>query len=217
MYLVLLGVPGSGKGTQANVLAGKLGVAHVATGHLLREAVENGTELGKQADAYMERGELVPDDLVVAMVAERMARPDAERGAVLDGFPRNLYQGRSLDRTLSEQGARVDMAIFLDVSEPVLVGRIAKRLGCTTCGALYHYESHPPREPGICDRCGSGLSHRIDDRPETVRKRLQVYMEQTEPLLDYYRKQGVLVEVNGEAPVPEVTRQILSAVTERVG
>jgi adenylate kinase len=218
VYFVLLGSPGSGKGTQGIIIAEKLNLVHVATGHLLREEVERETDLGKQAAEYMERGELVPNDLVIAMVQERLSRPDAaSQGAILDGFPRSLPQADALEAALQERGARVDAALFLDVPETVLVPRLAKRIGCTACGSLYHEQTHPPAIPGICDRCGWGLSHRIDDRPATVRKRFQVYMERINPLLDYYRGKGVLVHLNGQLPVPEVTQQILTAVGAEVG
>lgn len=218
MYLVLLGAPGSGKGTQGIIIADRLNLVHVATGHLLREEVERETALGKQAAEYMERGELVPNDLVIAMVLERLSRPDAVvQGAILDGFPRNLQQADALEEALMAREARVDAALFLDVPEPVLVPRLARRIGCTACGALYHEETRPPRIPGICDRCGWGLSHRLDDHPATVRKRFQVYMERINPLLDYYRGKGVLVHLNGQLPVPEVTQQILTAVGAKVG
>jgi adenylate kinase len=218
VYLVLLGAPGSGKGTQGIIIAERLNLVHVATGHLLREEVEKETELGRQAGDYMERGELVPNDLVIAMVLERLARPDAvERGAIIDGFPRNLPQADALEEDLGRRDARVDAALFLDVPEPVLVPRLARRIGCSACSALYHEETHPPRIPGICDRCGWGLSHRLDDRPSTVRRRFQVYMERINPLLDYYREKGVLVHLNGQLPVPEVTQQILTAVGAKVG
>lgn len=218
MYLVLLGAPGSGKGTQGIIVADSLNLVHVATGHLLREEVERETELGKQAGDYMERGELVPNDLVIAMVLERLSRPDAiSQGAILDGFPRSLPQADALEEALQPRGARVDAALFLDVPEPVLVPRLARRISCSACSSLYHEETRPPKIPGICDRCGWGLSHRIDDRPATVRRRFQVYMERINPLLDYYRSKGVLVHLDGQLPVPEVTRQILMAVGSRVG
>jgi adenylate kinase len=218
VYLVLLGAPGSGKGTQGIIIAERLNLVHVATGHLLREEVEKETELGRQAGSYMERGELVPNDLVIAMVLERLSRPDAvNQGAILDGFPRSLPQADALDEALHERGARVDAALFLDVPEPILVRRLARRIGCAACGALYHEETHPPRIPGICNRCGWGLSHRLDDRPATVQRRFQIYMEMINPLLDYYSRKGVLVHLDGQLPVPEVTQRILTAAGTKVG
>jgi len=212
VFVVFLGAPGSGKGTQATSLAEKYGLVHVATGDLLRDAVRLGTELGAKARGYMERGELVPDDLVVAMVMDRLSQPDAARGVVMDGFPRNLDQARALDRALRERGLAVDLVIYLRVPDAVLVSRLAGRWECPSCRTPYHEVSSPPRVAGKCDRCGQPLVQRPDDRPDTVRRRLQVYLEQTAPLLEYYREQGVLVEVDGDQPIPEVSRQIVAAV-----
>ncbi len=217
MYVVFLGAPGAGKGTQAEVTAKKLGVPHIATGDVLRDAVRRGTELGKKAQGYMERGELVPDGLVVDLVADRLSQLDAAKGAVLDGFPRNIIQAQALDEVLKAKGRGVDMALYLRVSEPELVARLAKRWECGACKIPYHEVANPPKTPGVCDRCGGPLIQRPDDRPETVRRRLKVYFEQTAPLLDYYRGRGVLVEVDGERPIPQVTEQIMAAVAARQG
>lgn len=210
MYVVFLGVPGAGKGTQAALVAEKLGLAHVSTGDLLREAVRLGTELGTRAKEYMDRGELVPDTLVVDMVLDRLAAPDASAGAVLDGFPRNLSQAKTLDEGLSGQGKAVDAVIFLNVREPVVVERLSGRWECGSCRTPFHVVTNPPKAAGICDRCGQTLVQRADDKPETVQRRLAVYLEQTQPLLDYYRARGILFEVNGEQPISQVTDQILA-------
>jgi adenylate kinase len=215
VYVVFLGAPGAGKGTQAGLVAERLGLIRLATGDILREAVRRDTQLGRQAKEYMERGELVPDSLVVEVVVGRLSVPDAAAGAVLDGFPRNIAQAEALDRALAQRGAKVDVAVYLKVPEAELVRRLSRRWECGVCRTPYHEETHPPRTPGICDLCGGTLIQRPDDRPETVRRRLAVYFEQTAPLLDYYRQRGVLVEVDGGQPIPEVTRQVLEAVGTR--
>lgn len=212
MYVVFLGVPGAGKGTQAGILAEKMGLLHLATGDVLRAAVKQGTPLGLEAKGYMERGELVSESLVVNLVVERLAAPDAATGAVLDGFPRNLSQARALDEALKERNAAVDLVIYLNVPEEALVARLAGRWECGTCRTPYHEQTKPPRVAGECDQCGGALTQRPDDAPETVRRRLQVYFEQTAPLLDYYRSREVLREIDGERPIAEVTAQIESVV-----
>ena len=213
MYVVFLGVPGAGKGTQAALVAQKLGLAHVSTGDLLREAVRVGTDLGKKAKEFMDKGDLVPDELVVAMVVNRLASPDAAGGAVLDGFPRNLSQAKALDEGLRQDGKKVDSVVFLNVAERVVVERISGRWECGSCRTPYHTVTAPPKVAGVCDRCGGALVQRPDDRPETVQRRLAVYLEQTQPLLDYYRARGILFEVNGDQPIPLVTEQILSVLS----
>ena len=210
MYVVFLGVPGAGKGTQAALVAQKLGLAHVSTGDLLREAVRVGTDLGIKAKAYMDKGELVPDELVVAMVIGRLASPESSTGAVLDGFPRNVSQAKALDDGLRQHGKEVDAVVFLNVAEPVVVERISGRWECGSCRTPYHTVTAPPKVSGVCDKCGGALVQRPDDRPETVQRRLAVYLEQTQPLLDYYRARGILFEVNGDQSIPQVTEQILS-------
>ncbi|GIW12468.1 MAG: adenylate kinase [Dehalococcoidia bacterium] len=210
-YLVLLGAPGSGKGTQASVLAKALGVPHVASGDLLRAHVAQQTELGRMAHQYMTRGELVPDDVTIAMVMERLDQPDARQGAVLDGFPRTVAQAEALDARLAERGAGVDRALLLVVPDDELVRRLAGRWLCRQCGASYHEVSNPPRQPGRCDRCGGPLFQRDDDTPTVVRKRLAVFREQTLPLLDYYRRQGKLVEVDGVGEIAQVREALLAA------
>ncbi|HEX2986773.1 MAG TPA: adenylate kinase [Chloroflexota bacterium] len=217
MFVVFLGAPGAGKGTQAGLVAERLGLVHLATGDILRDAVRRETQLGKQARGYMERGELVPDSLVVEVVVERLGQPDVAAGAVLDGFPRNIAQAVALDEALDRRGEKVDVAVYLKVSETELIGRLAARWECGACRAPYHEVTKRPRTAGVCDLCGGALVQRADDKPETVRKRLEVYFEQTAPLLDYYRQKGVLAEVNGEQPIPEVSREVLEAIAVRAG
>jgi len=212
LYVVLLGAPGAGKGTQAARLSVELGIPHVSSGDLFRENLQNETELGKLAKAYMDKGELVPDDVTIAMVMDRLKRADCATGAILDGFPRTLPQAQALDRALAEQGYRIACAPYIRVSQEMLLARLAGRWTCSQCGAVYHQLFSPPKAPslvagegrspggaGICDRCGGTLYQREDDTPETHRKRIAVYMEQTRPLIDYYRSAGVLREVDGEA------------------
>ncbi|MGI5837242.1 MAG: adenylate kinase [Chloroflexota bacterium] len=215
MYIVFLGAPGAGKGTQAALLAEKQGLKHISTGEVLRDAVRRGTELGKQAKGYMDRGELVPDALVVDVVVDRLSQEDTAKGAVLDGFPRNVPQAKALDEALKARGDAVDLVVFLNVPEASLVSRLAGRLECAACRTSYHQNNNPPKKPGGCDQCDGALTQRADDRPETVRRRLQVYFEQTAPLIEYYRERGILVEVDGDKPIPLVADQVLAAVQEK--
>ncbi len=212
MIVILMGAPGAGKGTQAEGLAEKLGVPHVASGDLFREALQKGTPLGLKAKGYMERGELVPDEIVIGMILERLAQPDCEKGVVLDGFPRTLAQAEALDRALAEQGRKVDRVLFLEVPEEDLVQRLTGRWICRQCQASYHTLFRPPKVEGVCDRCGGELYQRPDDREETVRRRLEVYFEQTTPVLEYYRRRGVLVSVDGLGSIDEVRRRLAAAV-----
>ncbi len=210
MFLVLLGLPGAGKGTQAAFLAQHLGVAHITTGELFRENIRRGTELGEKARPYVESGRLVPDEITIAMLLERLQEPDCRRGCLLDGFPRTLAQARALDEALARRGQAIDLAVYLRVSEEELVRRLSGRWNCPTCGAVYHETNAPPRVPGVCDRDGSRLYQREDDRPEVVRTRLQVNMAQLQELLDHYRGQSKLREVDGEQPVEAVREQLLA-------
>lgn len=214
MYLILLGPPGTGKGTQAKLIAERLGLAHVSTGDMFREAVQQGTELGLRAKAYMDRGELVPDELTIGMLEERIQRPDAEQGVVLDGYPRTLQQGQALDGALARQGRAVDAALHVTASDDEIVRRLSGRWLCGACGEIYHEQHRPPSQPGVCDACGGALSQRDDDRPEVVRERLR-RQRPPEELLAHYRAQGRLVEVDGEQEMEAVTRDLLAAIRER--
>jgi len=212
MYIVLLGPPGAGKGTQAVALAQRLGVPHVSTGDLFRENRRLKTPLGELATSYMDQGLLVPDEVTVAMVKERLERPDAANGAVFDGFPRTRDQAEALDKLLAERGKKVDRAILIRVSPEEVVRRISSRRTCRDCGAVYSTISQPPKVEGKCDRCGGELYQRSDEEPETVRRRMEVYARETEPLIAYYREKGLLAEVDGEQPIEKVRESIVRAV-----
>lgn len=216
MYLVLLGAPGAGKGTQAALLSQNMGLAHVATGDMFREAVRQGTELGKLAKSYMDRGELVPDDVTIRMLLERLSRPDCQNGCMLDGFPRTLEQARALDEALTREGKAIDKAVYIKVSPEELVSRLSGRWTCRQCGAVYHEVNNPPETVGRCDNCSGELYQRDDDRPETVRNRLAVYFQQTAPVIDYYSSKGKLVEVNGEQTMEKVTADLLQVLGQEV-
>jgi adenylate kinase len=211
VYVVLLGLPGAGKGTQAAYLSQHLGLAHITTGELFREHIRQGTELGERARPYVESGQLVPDEITIAMLLERLSAPDAARGALLDGFPRTLNQARALDAALARRGAGIDIAVYLEVSQEELVRRLSGRWNCRQCGAVYHEVFSPPRRSGVCDRCGGELYQREDDRPDVVRRRLEVNLQQLQELLDYYERQGKLVRVNGEQSVEGVRDALLAA------
>ncbi len=209
--VLLLGAPGAGKGTQARFLAEGLGVPHVASGDLLREHRRRGTKLGRAAQAYMDRGDLVPDDLVVDMVVERLDEPDAAGGVLLDGFPRTLAQARALDERLAAKGGRVRAALYLEVPRASLVERLAGRWLCRDCQASYHERFNPPTRPGTCDACGGTLYQRPDDRREVVEKRVSVYFEQTVPVVEYYAARGVLRRVDGDRAIAAVRTDLLRA------
>jgi len=211
LILILLGPPGAGKGTQATLVSQGAGVAHVATGDLFRENIRNQTELGMQAKAFVDRGALVPDDLTVRMLLDRLDRPDTQKGVLLDGFPRTVDQARALDEALKERGQAVDQVLYINVGEEEVVRRLAGRWTCRQCGAVYHQVFSPPKQPGRCDQCGGELYQRDDDKPETVRNRLTVFNQQTAPLIDYYKKQSKLLEVNGEQEADAVGRNLLKA------
>ena len=216
MYIVILGAPGAGKGTQAAVVAEKLKAAHIATGDMFREAQEQETELARQAVSYMEKGQLVPDEITIRMVLERIAAPDCVNGVVFDGFPRNLKQAEALDEALVEQGKTVDKVVYIKVSETELLERLSGRWICRRCQTPYHALNSPPKTPGKCDRCGGELYQRADDTVETVKERLRVYFAQTAPLIDYYTRAGKLLEVDGEGGVDEVGERILASIGERL-
>jgi len=211
LYIVFLGAPGAGKGTQAATVAGKLNLAHVATGDMFREAQKQETELAKQARAYMEKGELVPDGITIQMVLERIAAPDCEKGVIFDGFPRNLKQAEALDEALGKQGKMIGSVIYIKVSEAELLERLGGRWICRQCQTPYHMVNSPPQTPGKCDRCGGELYQRSDDTPETVRERLRVYFAETAPLIDYYARTGKLLEAGGEGSVEDVRERILAS------
>ncbi|MBU0705489.1 MAG: adenylate kinase [Chloroflexi bacterium] len=213
-FIILLGPPASGKGTQAAQLREAIGLPHVASGDLFRENLKNETELGARAKSYIDRGELVPDDLTIAMVMDRLSRPDCAAGALLDGFPRTIAQAEALDRALAAQGHQVSIVPYIAVPDKVLIERVSGRRICRTCEEVYHVRFNPPRQPGVCDEDGGELYQRDDDKPETVRKRLQVYWEQTSPLIDYFRGQGVLVEIDGDQPIEAVQANLRAAVQD---
>ncbi len=212
MHLILLGPPGAGKGTQAKTIADRLGLAHVATGDLFRDHQSRNTPLGQQARTFMERGALVPDSITVQMLLERIAQPDCQEGSLLDGFPRTLEQARALDQALQQRGQKVGLALFINVSPEELLRRLGGRLICRVCQAPYHQATAPPRVSGRCDRCGGELYQRDDDKSEAVQKRIQVYQQETYPLVDYYTRQEKLSEVDGEQSIEEVGRALLKAI-----
>lgn len=209
--MVLVGAPGSGKGTQAARLHDELGLPHIASGDLFRDNRQRQTELGKAADGYMQRGELVPDALTVSMIRERLARPDTAPGFILDGFPRNLDQARALDRMMAEMGRRLTGVLYIDVPDREILRRITGRLICRNCQAPYHREFSPPKTPGVCDRCGGELYQRGDDNAETVRTRLETFHRQTQPLIDFYRDRDLLVHIEGEGTPDEVAQRTRAA------
>lgn len=209
MNLILLGPPGAGKGTQAKRLEKTHGLLQLATGDMVRAAIASGSELGQRVKAIYDAGELVPDDIIIVMIAVRINAPDARNGVILDGFPRTVPQAEALDRMLAEHGRKLDRVILMEVDEAALVERIAGRFSCRRCGALYHERTHRPRFEGRCDVCGTAeFVHRADDRAEAVATRLAAYRNQTAPLLPYYRARGILRSVDGMADIDAVTRQI---------
>ena len=211
MRLLFLGPPGAGKGTQARELAREWGVPQVATGDMLREAMVAGTPLGREAKQYYDRGELVPDDVILKMVAERFGQPDAAQGFILDGFPRTIAQADGLGAMLETLGHKIDGVIYFDVSEPELIRRLTGRRLCRRCQTPFHVVSAPPQREGICDKCGGELYQRVDDSEATVRNRLEVYKRQTAPLLDYYRQRGLLRTVSGEGTVDKIRQDLREA------
>ncbi|NLL77448.1 MAG: adenylate kinase [Clostridiales bacterium] len=209
MKIIMLGAPGAGKGTQAKMIADKYSVPHISTGDIFRANIKNGTELGKEAKKYMDQGLLVPDELTVKILLDRVAADDCAKGYVLDGFPRTIPQAEVLDKALTELGDRIDYAIDVDVPDENIVKRMSGRRACLACGATYHMEHVPPQKEGICDRCGKELVLRDDDKPETVLNRLKVYHDQTQPLIDFYGKKGVLRTVDGTKPMQDVFNAIV--------
>jgi adenylate kinase len=212
LVLVLLGGPGAGKGTQAERLAENLGIPQVSTGDLFRENLKKETELGVLAKGYMERGELVPDEVTVGMVRERLARPDAAKGVILDGFPRTIAQAEALGELLTDLDSKLAAVPYIKVPEDVLLARLAGRRTCRACGAMYHDLFSPPQEKGVCDKCGGELYQRPDDTPETQKHRITVYFEQTAPLINYYQEKGLLVEVDGRPGIDQIQAELLDIV-----
>ncbi len=208
MKIIMLGAPGAGKGTQAKKIADKYQIPHISTGDIFRANIKNGTELGKKAKTYMDQGLLVPDELVVDLVVDRLAQDDCKNGCVLDGFPRTIPQAESLDEALAAKGEAIDYAVDVDVPDENIISRMTGRRACVACGATYHIVHIPTKVEGVCDRCGEKLILRDDDKPETVKKRLAVYHEQTQPLIDYYTKKNVLKSVDGTKDMEEVFQAI---------
>ena len=208
MKVVMLGAPGAGKGTQAKLIAGKYNVPHISTGDIFRANIKNGTELGKEAKKYMDQGLLVPDELVVNLVVDRLLQEDCVNGYVLDGFPRTIPQAEALDVALQKNGERLDYALDIEVPDENIVKRMGGRRACVACGGTYHIVNIPPKKEGICDACGGELILRDDDKPETVTQRLAVYHEQTQPLIDYYNNSGILVEFDGTKDMNDIFNDI---------
>ena len=215
MKIIMLGAPGAGKGTQAKMIAAKYQIPHISTGDIFRANIKNGTELGMEAKKYMDQGQLVPDELTVKILLDRGAQPDCSEGYVLDGFPRTIPQAEVLDNALNKLGDSIDFAIDVDVPDENIVRRMSGRRACLSCGATYHIEHIPPKQEGVCDTCGQPLVLRDDDKPETVLKRLKVYHEQTQPLIDFYTKKGVLRSVDGTVDMNDVFEAIVNVLERK--
>jgi adenylate kinase len=212
LFVVFLGLPGAGKGTQAARLAQELGVAHVTTGEIFRENIRNDTELGRKAKPFVENGKLVPDEITIGMLLNRISQADCANGCLLDGFPRNTQQARALDEALEREGKRIDRVVYMKVGQDELITRLAGRWSCPKCGAVYHQVNQPPKREGICDNCGSELVQRKDDTPAVVKTRLEVNMEQLQPMLDYYGEQDKLSEVDGARNVEVVLADLMKVI-----
>ena len=210
MKIVMLGAPGAGKGTQAEMIAEKYNIPHISTGDIFRANIKNGTELGKKAKAYMDAGNLVPDELTVDLVIDRVAQDDCKEGYILDGFPRTIPQAEVFTQQLAKSGDKIDYAIDVEVPDENIITRMGGRRSCPNCGATYHIQYIPPKKEGICDSCGEALVLRNDDKPETVKNRLNVYHESTQPLIDFYKEQGVLREVDGTQDMKDVFAAIIN-------
>ena len=209
MKIIMLGAPGAGKGTQADKICAKYNIPHISTGDIFRANIKNNTELGQKAKSYMDQGLLVPDELVVDLVVDRVKAEDCQNGYVLDGFPRTIPQAEALDAALAKSGEKVDFAINVEVPDENIINRMSGRRACLTCGATYHIVYNPTKEEGVCDKCNAEVVLRDDDKPETVKKRLDVYHEQTQPLIDYYNGKGVLNEVDGTQDMEDVFNAII--------
>ena len=214
MKIIMLGAPGAGKGTQAKMIADKYGVPHISTGDIFRANIKNGTELGMEAKKYMDKGLLVPDELTVKILLDRVAKDDCAKGYVLDGFPRTIHQADVLEEALNKIGDKIDFAIDVDVPDENIIRRMSGRRACLSCGATYHIEHVPPKAEGICDKCGQELVLRDDDKAETVKNRLNVYHEQTQPLIEFYEKKGVLKSVDGTVDMKDVFAAIVGILGE---
>lgn len=212
MNLILLGGPGAGKGTQAKLLIEKYKIPQISTGDILRAAVKEGTEMGKKAKEYMDAGKLVPDEVVIGIIEDRLKQPDAQKGFILDGFPRTVPQAEALDQTLAKMGSKIDHVLSIEVDEEELVTRLTGRRTCknAACGQMYHIKFNPPKKEGVCDKCGSELYQRDDDNETTVRSRLKTYNEATKPLIDYYQKKGLLKTIKGVGSIEDIFNQIVS-------
>lgn len=212
LNLLIMGPPGAGKGTQAEMLVKELNITHISTGDMFRAAIKEGTEMGKKAKEYIDKGQLVPDEVVVGMVKDRLSQPDCKNGFLLDGFPRTVAQAEALDATLKEMGIKLDGVINIEVPREKLVARLTGRRVCKSCGSSYHVVFNPPQKEGVCDNCGGELYQRSDDNEETVSNRLDVYEKQTQPLIEYYQKRGLLININGDQEINKVLQDILAAV-----
>lgn len=214
MKIVMLGAPGAGKGTQAIKIADKYDIPHISTGDIFRANIKGGTELGQKAKSYIDKGELVPDEVTIGMLLDRIAQDDCKDGYVLDGFPRTIPQAESLTEALKSQGDKIDFALNIDVPDEAIIERMSGRRACPKCGATYHIVYAAPKTENICDKCGSELIIRSDDKPETVKDRLNVYHQQTEPLIAYYKAAGVLREVDGTQELPKVFEDVVAILSE---
>ncbi len=216
LTIIMLGAPGAGKGTQAKLLSKKLGLPHISSGDIFRENIKNQTDLGKMAKTFMDQGELVPDDVTIAMIKDRLSRPDCEKGVILDGFPRTPAQAVALEEMLNDLGGQVDLVPFINVEVEVLIKRLSRRWTCRESGHIYNTEYSPPRVNRICDVDGSELYQREDDKAETVTKRIQVYRKQTAPLIEHYKNEGVLEDINGDNYIENVCRDILAVLPKKI-
>ena len=214
MKIVMLGAPGAGKGTQAIKIADKYDIPHISTGDIFRANIKGGTELGQKAKSYIDKGELVPDEVTIGMLLDRIAQDDCKNGYVLDGFPRTIPQAESLTEALKSQGDQIDFALNIDVPDEAIIERMSGRRACPKCGATYHIVYAAPKTENICDKCGTELIIRSDDKPETVKDRLNVYHQQTEPLIAYYKTAGVLREVDGTRELPKVFEDVVAILSE---
>lgn len=212
MEMILLGLPGVGKGTQAKKIEAALDIPHIATGDIFREAIKNGTPLGKKAESFIEAGELVPDEVTIGIVEERLGKADCENGFILDGFPRTIKQAEALESILSKQNRELDLAIYLTAEKEVLIERLSGRRICEDCGATYHIKNDPPKKEGICDECGGKLIQRSDDTAETVKRRIEVNKEKTEKLVEFYRNKGILREVQSTGGIENVNQRLLKLI-----